>query len=70
RAVVPNDKGRVVEPATGEPVPGAYVTGWIKRGPTGFIGTNKTCARETVRQIVADHNAGRLAEPASVPSPA
>ncbi|RFU38060.1 4Fe-4S dicluster domain-containing protein [Actinomadura logoneensis] len=70
RAVVPNDRGRVVDPATGAPVPGTYVTGWIKRGPTGFIGTNKTCARETVRQLVADHNAGRLPRPAAVPSPA
>ncbi|MCP2342704.1 FAD-dependent oxidoreductase [Actinomadura rupiterrae] len=59
RAVVPNDKGRVMD--AGEPVPGTYVTGWIKRGPTGFIGTNKSCARETVRQLVADYNAGRLA---------
>ncbi|MFC4907588.1 FAD-dependent oxidoreductase [Actinomadura gamaensis] len=63
RAVVPNDRGRVLD-ATGEPVPGAYVTGWIKRGPTGFIGTNKTCARETVRELVADYNTGRLKLPA------
>jgi ferredoxin--NADP+ reductase len=38
-----------------------YVTGWIKRGPTGFIGTNKSCAQETVRSLVADYNAGLLA---------
>ncbi|MEV5572134.1 FAD-dependent oxidoreductase [Spirillospora sp. NPDC052269] len=70
RAIVPNDKGRVIDPGTGAPVPGTYVTGWIKRGPTGFIGTNKTCARETVRQLVADHNAGRLPAAAAMASPA
>lgn len=53
--VVPNDAGRV----TG--VPATYVTGWIKRGPTGFIGTNKSCAQETVRSLIADYNSGRLA---------
>lgn len=63
--VVPNDAGRVVESVTGAPVPGSYVTGWIKRGPTGFIGTNKSCAQETVRQLVDDANAGRLSRPRS-----
>lgn len=62
-AVVPNVDGRVVDPATGEPVPGAYVAGWIKRGPSGFIGTNKSCAMQTVAALVADYNAGRLRAP-------
>ncbi|PQM44737.1 putative ferredoxin/ferredoxin--NADP reductase [Mycobacterium talmoniae] len=53
-ATVPHDGGRVPGPA------GVYVTGWIKRGPTGFIGTNKSCAQETVRSLVADYNAGLL----------
>jgi ferredoxin--NADP+ reductase len=66
-AVVPNDGGRVVEPVSGEPVPGAYVAGWIKRGPTGFIGTNKSCSFQTVQALVADFNAGRLTDP--VPRP-
>ncbi|WP_102145318.1 FAD-dependent oxidoreductase [Mycobacterium hubeiense] len=61
-AVVPNDGGRVID-ADGRPVPGSYVAGWIKRGPTGFIGTNKSCAAETVRNLVADYNAGLLAAP-------
>ncbi|MET0701892.1 MAG: ferredoxin, partial [Mycobacterium sp.] len=56
-AVVPNDGGRVT--------PGTYVAGWIKRGPTGFIGTNKSCALETVQGLVADYNDGRLADPAA-----
>ncbi|MHC9295079.1 4Fe-4S binding protein [Mycobacterium sp. LTG2003] len=63
-AVVPNDGGRVIDQATGGPVRGAYVAGWIKRGPTGFIGTNKSCAAETVRNLVDDYNAGMLADPA------
>ena len=53
--VIPNDTGRV------DGVAATYVTGWIKRGPTGFIGTNKSCAQETVRALVADYNAGLLA---------
>ncbi|MFB8007586.1 FAD-dependent oxidoreductase [Nocardia sp. NPDC056000] len=61
--VIPNLDGRVLESAGGNVVPGSYVTGWIKRGPTGFIGTNKSCAQETVRQLVDDFNAGRLAQP-------
>lgn len=66
-AVVPNDGGRVVDPGSGRPVPGAYVAGWIKRGPTGFIGTNKSCSLQTVQALVADFNAGRLTDPAAAP---
>ncbi|SDK30317.1 FAD-dependent oxidoreductase [Streptomyces indicus] len=54
-ATVPHDGGRVE--------PGVYVAGWIKRGPTGFIGTNKTCAQETVESLLDDFAAGRLAQP-------
>jgi ferredoxin--NADP+ reductase len=61
--VVPNDGGRVIESDSGQPVPGAYVAGWIKRGPTGFIGTNKSCALQTVQQLVDDFNAGLLSDP-------
>jgi ferredoxin--NADP+ reductase len=67
-AVVPNRDGRVVDPATGEAVPGAYVAGWIKRGPTGFIGTNKSCAMQTVSNLVDDFNAGLFADPAARPA--
>lgn len=49
---VPNEAGRVVR--DGKPVPGAYVTGWIKRGPTGVIGTNKSDAVETVAALLED----------------
>ncbi len=67
-AVVPNDGGRVVDPQSGQPVRGSYVAGWIKRGPTGFIGTNKSCALQTVQNLVADYNAGLLTDPAAKPA--
>lgn len=60
RGIVPNDEGRVVDPDTGAAMPGTYVAGWAKRGPTGFIGTNKGCSQDTVAALVDDHNAGRL----------
>jgi ferredoxin/flavodoxin---NADP+ reductase len=51
--VVPNAEGRVLGP-DGEPLPGEYVAGWLKRGPTGVIGTNKSDATQTVRALLAD----------------
>jgi len=62
-AVVPNENGRVIDPAAGRPVSGSYVAGWIKRGPTGFIGTNKSCAMQTVARLVDDFNDGLLTDP-------
>ncbi len=50
---VPNAGGRAVD-EHGEPVPGVYVTGWLKRGPTGVIGTNKSDAGETARAVLED----------------
>ncbi len=59
--VVPNLGGRVVDPAgEGQPVPGLYVAGWAKRGPTGVIGTNKQDAQETVAALLEDLEAGVL----------
>jgi len=52
--VVPNVAGRVIDTATGTPLPGEYVAGWLKRGPTGVIGTNKSDAAETVRSLLED----------------
>ncbi len=52
-AVVPNEQGRVLGP-DGQPLPGEYVSGWLKRGPTGVIGTNKSDASETVRALLSD----------------
>jgi ferredoxin/flavodoxin---NADP+ reductase len=65
RGVVPNRLGRVLGP-DGAPVPGLYVTGWIKRGPTGLIGTNKACAKETTDAALAD--LPNLAAPSLEPS--
>lgn len=65
--VVPNEGGRVVDPATGQRVPGAYVTGWIKRGTNGFIGSNKSDSLMTIQTLAADYNAGLLREPSGGP---
>jgi ferredoxin--NADP+ reductase len=54
RGLIPNEEGRVTDPATGAPVAGEYVVGWIKRGPTGVIGTNKKDAQQTVDALLAD----------------
>jgi len=61
RGRLPNEKGRVVEPSTSAPLPGLYTSGWIKRGPSGIIGTNKPDAVETVRSMIEDLQADRLA---------
>jgi ferredoxin--NADP+ reductase len=49
---IPHQAGRVMH--DGKPVPGEYVAGWIKRGPTGVIGTNKSDASETITSLIAD----------------
>ncbi|MDT0568131.1 FAD-dependent oxidoreductase [Streptomyces sp. DSM 3412] len=54
---VPHTAGRVLR--EGVPSPGEYVAGWIKRGPTGVIGTNRPCAKETATSLLQD--APRLA---------
>jgi ferredoxin/flavodoxin---NADP+ reductase len=64
RGVIPNEGGRAIDPESGEQVPGHYATGWIKRGPSGVIGTNKKDSNETVEALFADLEAGRLPEPA------
>jgi ferredoxin--NADP+ reductase len=56
---MPNDGGRVLG-EDGEPVPGVYCAGWIKRGPTGVIGTNKKDATETVDLLLEDARSGAL----------
>lgn len=61
RGVIPNQGGRVTSEDTA--VPGVYTTGWIKRGPSGVIGTNKHCARETVGNLLEDFIAGILPAP-------
>ncbi len=62
RGLIPNESGRVVDPDSGEQVPGHYAVGWIKRGPSGVIGTNKKDAAETVATIFEDLAANRIPE--------
>jgi ferredoxin/flavodoxin---NADP+ reductase len=63
RGVIRNDGGRVTTP-DGEPICGEYAVGWIKRGPSGVIGTNKKDAADTVGKLIEDAQAGRLNDPA------
>ena len=62
RGLIPNESGRVVDPDSGEPVAGHYAVGWIKRGPSGVIGTNKKDALDTVTTLLADLEAGSIPE--------
>jgi ferredoxin--NADP+ reductase len=52
--VILNERGRVLDPETKQPLIGVYATGWIKRGPTGVIGTNKPDSVETVTSMLED----------------
>jgi ferredoxin--NADP+ reductase len=64
RGLIRNDGGRVCEEG-GSPCTGEYAVGWIKRGPSGVIGTNKKCAAETVAGLLEDLGRGRLDEPSA-----
>jgi ferredoxin--NADP+ reductase len=61
--VILNDKGRVLDPTTQQPLPGQYTAGWIKRGPSGIIGTNKPDSVETVNHMLADMQSGAVWQP-------
>jgi ferredoxin--NADP+ reductase len=67
RSTVLNAEGRVIDPESQQPLPGVYAAGWIKRGPSGVIGTNKKCAQETTELLLQDCRAGLLPEPSSSP---
>lgn len=58
---VPTENARVLDS------PGVYAAGWIRRGPTGGVGTNRTCAEEAVAALLADYHAGSLTGPAVTP---
>jgi ferredoxin/flavodoxin---NADP+ reductase len=61
RGLIHNDGGRIHD-GSGEAAPGLYAVGWIKRGPSGVIGTNKKDAQETVDHLFADLEAGKVPE--------
>ena len=61
RGTIPNDKGQVLDAPGGAPVAGEYVAGWIKRGPSGVIGTNKADALATVATLVERQGGSILA---------
>jgi ferredoxin--NADP+ reductase len=61
--VILNEQGRVLDPETRRHIVGEYVGGWIKRGPSGVIGTNKADAVETVHCMLEDLEAGFVLEP-------
>ena len=72
RCVIPNEAGRVVD-GDGTVLPGVYAAGWIKRGPSGVIGTNKPDAVETMTRLLADLDDGSLpapteADPEAIPT--
>ena len=67
-ATVPNSEGRVLGP-DGAPLPGEYVAGWLKRGPTGVIGTNKSDAAASVRSLLSDCAGDGAAEPGDAARP-
>src|SRR3954462_916643 len=64
RGLIRNEGGRVTDDE-GRPVPGEYAVGWIKRGPSGVIGTNKKDATDTIARLLEDAEAGKLNEPES-----
>ncbi len=61
--VILNEKGRVIDPETRQPLAGQYASGWIKRGPSGVIGTNKPDSVETGNCMLEDVAKGALLQP-------
>lgn len=60
---IPNDEGRVTAEHEGKALPGEYAVGWIKRGPSGIIGTNKPDSQETANHMLTDASAGNTHTP-------
>jgi len=61
--VILNEKGRVIDPNTKQPSVGQYTSGWIKRGPSGVIGTNKPDSVETATCMLEDLQKGATLQP-------
>jgi ferredoxin--NADP+ reductase len=67
--VIPHERGRICDSPGGAALRGHYVSGWIKRGPTGVIGNNKADSVETAKSLIEDAACGTLLSPAR-PDPA
>jgi ferredoxin--NADP+ reductase len=63
--VILNEKGRVIDPQSKQPVIGLYTSGWIKRGPSGVVGTNKPDSVETVTCMLEDFSTGSILQPSN-----
>jgi ferredoxin--NADP+ reductase len=70
KGVIPNDRGRVLDPESNRPITSLYATGWIKRGPSGVIGTNKPDSVETVHSMMEDVQGGMHWRPSAPDAPA
>ncbi len=60
---LPHREGRILD--QDKAMTGLYAAGWVKRGPTGIIGTNKTCARETAESMLDDFSKGQVLSPSN-----
>ena len=60
---IPNEAGRITTEQGGDVIPGLYTAGWIKRGPSGIIGTNRACAVESVESLIEDIDKLNFAKP-------
>jgi ferredoxin--NADP+ reductase len=63
--VILNERGRVVDPESKQPIVGLYTSGWIKRGPSGVVGTNKPDSVESVTCMLEDFSTGSILQPAN-----
>jgi ferredoxin--NADP+ reductase len=61
--VILNEHGRVIDSESRQPIPGLYTAGWIKRGPSGVIGTNKPDSVETANCMLEDRQVGKVFSP-------
>jgi ferredoxin--NADP+ reductase len=61
--VILNERGRVIDPESKQPILGMYTTGWIKRGPSGVVGTNKPDSVESVTCMLEDFSTGSILQP-------
>ena len=63
--VILNERGRVIAPESKQPMVGLYTSGWIKRGPSGVVGTNKPDSVETVTCMLEDFSTGSILQPSN-----